>query len=453
MVVDNYLGSKLGDALQKTLREHSADLIHKHSVKPAPESSKIQTSTINLEQESKKISSEIRKIKREQADMQKMLKYTIKSTNKASLKEYDLKSVLYQTMHENKSFNKNLANHALYHELMEALIEDENVMDKRVHPEWNKRQVVLDQSEQPWFNQMVSAIKDPFTFNDLMATSIDFSNIELEYNFQECFNALTEKLDWNNPEGDHLEFLTTSDPEKTYTTSITKTKAAQYEIVGIKDMTLHFGVLSNMRMTKMLKKGSSIRAKGVSFGTNIRYGHLEEIVVKKVDRQLYKFKEGVFVDLHLNDIEDMMLLIVQHKTFHLNDSDIVDFIVALRMFTRNLIIKRHVEDLQLGVESYQKKLNITAPQKTFPEIKFKELYTPSYKPPGDELHHRILDFHLGYNKEMSRRKWTAIDKKRSELMVEIIDKQMRERQIIQNLERLVGAQELEMDYKLMTRTV
>ncbi|GJV47773.1 hypothetical protein Tco_1437985 [Tanacetum coccineum] len=52
------------------------------------------------------------------------------------------------------------------------------------------------------------------------------------------------------------------------------------------------------------------------------------------------------------------------------------------MFTRSLIIKRRVEDLQLGVESYQKKLNITAPQKTFPEIEFKELYTPSYKPPG-----------------------------------------------------------------------
>ncbi|GKF59756.1 hypothetical protein Tco_0176542, partial [Tanacetum coccineum] len=57
------------------------------------------------------------------------------------------------------------------------------------------------------------------------------------------------------------------------------------------------------------------------------------------------------------------------------------------------------------------------------------------------------------NDEMSRRKWTAIDKKRSELMVELIDKQMRERRIIRNLELLVGARELEMDYKLMTRTV
>ncbi|GJS20282.1 hypothetical protein Tco_0448914 [Tanacetum coccineum] len=69
----------------------------------------------------------------------------------------------------------------------------------------------------------------------------------------------------------------------------------------------------------------------------------------------------------------------------------------------------------------------------------------------DELYHRIRDFRLGYNEEMSRRKWTATDKRRSEIMVELIDKQMRERRIIRNLERLVGARELEIDYKLMTR--
>nr|GEX19443.1 hypothetical protein [Tanacetum cinerariifolium] len=153
----------------------------------------------------------------------------------------------------------------------------------------------------------------------------------------------------------------------------------------------------------------------------------------------------------------MLLLVVKHKLFHLNDSNIVNFIVALRMFTRSHIIKIHVEDFQLGVESYINKLNIIAPQTTFPEIEFKELYTTSYKSPGIiyedlnkqkrvmrademykfsngtlkkvlyELHHRILNFCLGYNKEMSRRKWTAIDKKRSELMIKIIDKEMRER--------------------------
>ncbi|GJX71865.1 hypothetical protein Tco_0309036 [Tanacetum coccineum] len=53
----------------------------------APESSKIQKPTIDLEQESEKSASEIRKIKREQAEKQKMPKYTIKSIDKAALKE------------------------------------------------------------------------------------------------------------------------------------------------------------------------------------------------------------------------------------------------------------------------------------------------------------------------------------------------------------------------------
>ncbi|GKC89245.1 hypothetical protein Tco_1149894 [Tanacetum coccineum] len=180
--------------------------------------------------------------------------------------------------------------------------------------------------------------------------------------------------------------------------SITKTKATRYEIVGIEDMK----ILSVVSVSVKKLHG---------------YGHLEEIAVQRADRWVYKFKEGDFVDLHLNDIEDMLLLTIQHKLFQLDDSDIVDLIVALHMFTRSLIIKHRVEDLQLGVESYQKKLNITAPQKTFLEIEFKELYTPSYKPPGviyedfnkqkrvmraDELY-KFSDC-LGYNKEMSRRK-------------------------------------------------
>ncbi|GKF19476.1 hypothetical protein Tco_0068114, partial [Tanacetum coccineum] len=35
-------------------------------------------------------------------------------------------------MNENKSFSRNLANHALYNALMEALLEDENALDKGV---------------------------------------------------------------------------------------------------------------------------------------------------------------------------------------------------------------------------------------------------------------------------------------------------------------------------------
>ncbi|GJS25882.1 hypothetical protein Tco_0486502 [Tanacetum coccineum] len=188
---------------------------------------------------------------------------------------------------------------------------------------------------------MVSAIKDPLTFDDLMATLIDFSN------------HLTVVADYlfNND----LEYLKSSDPERTYTTSITRTKAAQYEIDGIEDMLNKFSK-HNVYSTKKI-----LGVKSVSVKKLHGYGHLEEIMVKRADRQFYKFKEGDFMDLHLNDTEYVLLLAIQHKLFHLTDNDIVDFIVALRMFTRSLVIKKRVEDLQLGVESYQKKLNINLP--------------------------------------------------------------------------------------------
>ncbi|GJW21217.1 hypothetical protein Tco_0031839 [Tanacetum coccineum] len=364
------------------------------------------------------------------------------------------------------------------------------------NPEWNKRQVVLDQPTQPWFNQMVSASKDPLTFNDLMATPIDFfkyvlirlkienltqdillgpafnllkgtcsSSIELEYNFQECFNALTNKLDWINLKGDHyafdlskplplqgplghqtvasdyffnndLEYLKTFDPEVTYTTSITKTKAARYEIKRIEDMV---PTLLEYHQACVI-----LGVKSVSVKKLHGYGYLEDIVVKRSDQQLYTFKEGEFVDLHVNDIKDMLLLAVQHKLFHLDGNVIVDFIEALRMFTRSLILKRRVEDLQLGVENLNKQKRV---------LRADELYKFSdgtLKYVYDEIHHRVLDFRLDYNTEMQKRKWTVVDQKRSGLMIELIDNQLREREIIRNLKRLVGARELEMDYKLMT---
>nr|GEV80029.1 hypothetical protein [Tanacetum cinerariifolium] len=130
--------------------------------------------------------------------------------------------------------------------------------------ERNKRQVVLDQPKQPWFNQMVSATKDSLKFNDVMATTIDFSKENVHYI-------------------DHEDKINS-------------------KVLGVKSVSV--------------KKLHG-------------YGHLEEVVVKKAARQLYKFKECDFIDLHLNDTKEMLLLAVKHKLFHHNDNDIVDLIMDL----------------------------------------------------------------------------------------------------------------------------
>nr|GFB36240.1 hypothetical protein [Tanacetum cinerariifolium] len=52
------------------------------------------------------------------------------------------------------------------------------------------------------------------------------------------------------------------------------------------------------------------------------------------------------------------------------------------MFTKSIVIQRRVEDLQRGVESYQKKLNLTKPDMYRSDLKHKEAYTAYFNPRG-----------------------------------------------------------------------
>ncbi|GKB68963.1 hypothetical protein Tco_0930375 [Tanacetum coccineum] len=71
------------------------------------------------------------------------------------------------------------------------------------------------------------------------------------------------------------------------------------------------------------------------------YGYLEEIIVRRADNALYRFKECDFPRLRINDIEDMLLLVVQNWLTNLSGDDVADFAIALRMFTRSLAIQKH----------------------------------------------------------------------------------------------------------------
>ncbi|GKB18713.1 hypothetical protein Tco_0852636 [Tanacetum coccineum] len=203
------------------------------------------------------------------------------------------------------------------------------------------------------------------------------------------------------------------------------------------------------------------------------YGYLKGIMVRRADQKLYKIKEGDFPDLHLNGIEDMLLLIAQNKLFNLDGDVIVDFVTALKLFTRGIIVKNRVVDVQLGVESYQRKLNLTKPQRTCQHISVKEPYTPNYDPPGiiykdktkkkrlmhvDEIYkfsdetlqsvhknirERLLNFKFSYNKDMPLREWIVKDKKRTCIMLNKNDDMLFKRWVIRSLEVLVGGRKTE----------
>nr|GEW35431.1 hypothetical protein [Tanacetum cinerariifolium] len=60
--------------------------------------------------------------------------------------------------------------------------------------------------------------------------------VELEYDFEECYKALSEKLDWENPKGDDYPFDLTKPLPLVMNGNRQMTKAAQYYLPGIKDM-------------------------------------------------------------------------------------------------------------------------------------------------------------------------------------------------------------------------
>nr|GFB68734.1 hypothetical protein [Tanacetum cinerariifolium] len=132
--------------------------------------------------------------------------------------------------------------------------------------------------------------------------------------------------------------------------------------------------------------------------------------VRRDDDQIYKFKEGDFKRLRLQDIEDMLLLLVQGKLSNLTVEERLAFNVSLRMFTRSIVIQRRVEDLQLGVESYPKKLNLTRPD-------------------------------------------TKGDKDRAAAMIQAIEKMLKTRRIMRSLEKFVGGRLYEGDMHMLQRTI
>ncbi|GKF93872.1 hypothetical protein Tco_0283572, partial [Tanacetum coccineum] len=124
---------------------------------------------------------------------------------------------------------------------------------------------------------------------------------------------------------------------------------ANYDLPGIEDMVPNIWSLIKVAYDK-----HALWVTHVNVVRKHGYGYLEEIIVRRADNDLYRFKEGYFPRLRINDIEDMLLLVVQNWLTNLSGDDVADFAIALRMFTRSLVIQKRVKDLQLGVESYKK---------------------------------------------------------------------------------------------------
>ncbi|GKD81186.1 hypothetical protein Tco_1348025 [Tanacetum coccineum] len=149
------------------------------------------------------------------------------------------------------------------------------------------------------------------------------------------------------------------------------------------------------------------------------------------------------------------------------------------MFTRSLVIRKRVEDLQPRVESYQKKINITKPDTTRPDLRKRHSYTPYKDPQGfiyvddckrnmlmhsDELYKfsddtltRLLSSLENITKNIDmkylpKRRWSNLEKKRAHFMIKDINKLLKERRMMRSLEKFIGGRLYETGLRLLQRT-
>ncbi|GKE71559.1 hypothetical protein Tco_1529631 [Tanacetum coccineum] len=195
----------------------------------------------------------------------------------------------------------------------------------------------------------------------------------------------------------------------------------------------------------------------VKINKKLGYGYLEEIVVRRSDKKLYTFKEGDFKNLHLNDIEDMLILHVQNRLSNLGA------MTLCRKLPKEAQHYQATIRLYEGISFKEPYTTRSDPKGVVYEDKSKrkrlmrddelyKFYNGTLKSVRNILYERVQNFKVGYNKGMPRRKWTIKDQNQSHIMVNLIDNQLRERRIIESLEGLVGARKVE-TCRLLRRTI
>ncbi|GJS38890.1 hypothetical protein Tco_0563933 [Tanacetum coccineum] len=297
---------------------------------------------------------------------------------------------------------------------------------------------------------------------------------------EECHLLLTDQVDLVNPEGHRvmpdvskplplggppgqvtiqtqyffikdLEYLVSGNKGRRSTLSISKLKAAQYLDFRLEELVPSLWIESERDYDISAAYGISHCV--VSLKTFERYGYtfLKEIVLHRADYKEYKISKTDFKNLHPNDFEDLYLL--------------------------------HLQDMQLGIESYQTKLNLTQPDWDASNFMFKEDYIIVSKPRAviykdkndqkkmiretevhkfsdgtlnkilDKLDHMVKDFKLfKYNPGMETRIWFEDNRRRSKEFMEVIKRRLKIRRIFRSLESFVSGRLRDVDYRLIQRT-
>nr|GEX78363.1 hypothetical protein [Tanacetum cinerariifolium] len=232
--------------------------------------------------------------------------------------------------------------------------------------------------------------------------------------------------------------------------------------------------LSEMELKKILiekMEGNNL--------TELEY-HLEEVYKATMDQVDWVNPKG---QQYPHNLLHPLSLIPDNRGRRLSNLTVEErfaFNVSLRMFTRSIVIKRRMEDLQLGVKSYQKRLNLTKPDTYRSDLKRRETYTAYSNPRGfvyqnkdkknmlmridklykfsdgtlndvrNALDDRLKGIRMQY---LPQTIWRKGDKDRVAAMIQAIDKMLKIRRIMRSLEWFVGGRLYEGDFRMLQRTI
>ncbi|GKA28918.1 hypothetical protein Tco_0715163 [Tanacetum coccineum] len=108
-----------------------------------------------------------------------------------------------------------------------------------------------------------------------------------------------------------------------------------------------------------------------------------EIIARRANSSIVSITESDYKNLNKNDIKDLYLLIMNGKV---DDYAETGLLWSLSVFIRSTVIWERVHDFQLGVESYQQKVNLTVPTITFSGIEKYKVFSIVSEPVYDIIY-------------------------------------------------------------------
>ncbi|GKC92106.1 hypothetical protein Tco_1157548, partial [Tanacetum coccineum] len=290
--------------------------------------------------------------------------------------------------------------------------------------DWNKRQSVDFRSSQTWISNIAKDKETPSSFDELMNTPIDFSAfvmnrlqienltqeilvgpafdllkgtcksfVKLGYHFEEVFKVVHDRLDWNNPEGNVYPF------------DLSKPLPLTQDDRGRQVILVDYFINNDL----LYLQGGSASRKYTTSTTKTKVATYDNVL----------------------GIEDMILNLWS----------------STKMFTRRIVILKRVEDLQLGVKSYQRMLKRNRLMRLDELYKFCDGTLTDVRSVLDDI---TKNQRMEY---LPKRDWSRLDRQRSRIMIKKIDELLFERRLMRNLERFVRGREYRNDFRLLERTI